>query len=107
MKTALITGATAGIGQATTRLLVENGWRVIGTGRRQERLDSLKEELGADQPADRDALESTLTVVLLALGQSLIGGPLSSALKLPSHTARDIAERFVVDSLEKVQGTAT
>jgi len=32
MKTALITGATAGIGQATTRLLVENGWRVIGTG---------------------------------------------------------------------------
>ena len=49
MKTALITGATAGIGQATTRLLVENGWRVIGTGRRQERLDSLKEELGADR----------------------------------------------------------
>ena len=34
MKTALITGATAGIGQATTRLLVENGWRVIGTGGR-------------------------------------------------------------------------
>ncbi|MEL7681026.1 helix-turn-helix domain-containing protein [Citromicrobium bathyomarinum] len=62
-----------------------------------------KEELGADQPADRDALESTLTVVLLALGQSLIGGPLSSALKLPSHTARDIAERFVVDSLEQVE----
>ena len=49
MKTALITGATAGIGQATTRLLVENGWRVIGTGRRQERLDALKEELGADR----------------------------------------------------------
>ena len=49
MKTALITGATAGIGQATTRLLVENGWRVIGTGRRQERLDALGQELGADR----------------------------------------------------------
>ena len=49
MKTALITGATAGIGQATTRLLVENGWRVIGTGRRQERLDALAQELGADR----------------------------------------------------------
>ncbi len=54
---------------------------------------------GADHPADREALESTLTVVLLALGQSLIGHPLSSALKLPDHTARDIAERMVIDSL--------
>ncbi|NCQ64405.1 MAG: TetR/AcrR family transcriptional regulator, partial [Alphaproteobacteria bacterium] len=49
----------------------------------------------------RDALESTLTVVLLALGQSLIGSPLASALNLPDKTARDIAEQFVVDSLEK------
>ena len=49
MKTALITGATAGIGQATTRLLVANGWRLIGTGRRQERLDALTQELGSDR----------------------------------------------------------
>ena len=49
MKTALITGATAGIGQAATRVLAANGWRVIGTGRRQERLDALGEELGADR----------------------------------------------------------
>ena len=49
MKTALITGATAGIGQATARALVDSGWRVIGTGRRQERLDALGGELGADR----------------------------------------------------------
>ena len=49
MKTALITGATAGIGRATARLLAANGWRVIGTGRRQERLDALREELGSDK----------------------------------------------------------
>ena len=49
MKTALITGATSGIGEATARLLATNGWRVIGTGRRQERLDALVEELGADR----------------------------------------------------------
>ena len=64
-----------------------------------------REEMGADHPADREALESTLVVVLLALGQSLIGPPLSSALKLPDNVARDVAERFVSDPLEKAGRT--
>jgi serine 3-dehydrogenase (NADP+) len=46
MPTALITGATAGIGEAAARAFVEAGWHVIGTGRRAERLDALKAELG-------------------------------------------------------------
>ncbi|MES2905340.1 MAG: SDR family NAD(P)-dependent oxidoreductase [Pseudomonadota bacterium] len=46
MKIALITGATAGIGEAAARKFVADGWRVIGTGRRAERLDSLARELG-------------------------------------------------------------
>src|SRR5689334_17653709 len=45
-RTALITGATAGFGRAAARLFVQDGWQVIGTGRRQERLDALAEELG-------------------------------------------------------------
>jgi serine 3-dehydrogenase len=44
---ALITGATAGFGQAAARLFAKDGWQVIGTGRRKERLDALAEELGA------------------------------------------------------------
>ena len=45
-RTAFISGATAGIGAAAARRFAGAGWRVIGTGRRQERLDALAAELG-------------------------------------------------------------
>jgi len=42
----LITGATSGFGEAAARKFVANGAQVIGTGRRQERLEKLQRELG-------------------------------------------------------------
>jgi serine 3-dehydrogenase len=45
-KTVLITGATAGIGEASARKFAGGGWKVIGTGRRSERLRTLADELG-------------------------------------------------------------
>ncbi|RKH10510.1 SDR family NAD(P)-dependent oxidoreductase [Corallococcus sp. CA053C] len=42
----LVTGATAGVGLAVVRRFVKEGARVIATGRRGERLDALKAELG-------------------------------------------------------------
>ena len=47
IRSALITGATAGFGAAAARRFVGAGWQVIGTGRRRERLDALADELGS------------------------------------------------------------
>lgn len=44
-KYVFITGATAGFGEATARIFAENGWNLILTGRRAERLELLKDEL--------------------------------------------------------------
>ncbi|AFI90383.1 bifunctional NADP-dependent 3-hydroxy acid dehydrogenase/3-hydroxypropionate dehydrogenase YdfG [Pectobacterium parmentieri] len=41
-----VTGATAGFGESITRKFISAGHKVIATGRRQERLDALKSELG-------------------------------------------------------------
>ena len=48
MKTILITGATAGFGEAAARKFVAGGWRAIGTGRRGDRLRKLQDELGGN-----------------------------------------------------------
>lgn len=46
---AFITGATAGIGQAAARRFAQDGWTIIATGRRRDRLDALVAELGAEK----------------------------------------------------------
>ena len=46
-RTAFITGATSGFGLAATRRFVADGWRVVATGRRADRLQALVDELGA------------------------------------------------------------
>lgn len=44
MPVIFVTGATSGFGAATARLFAANGWKVVATGRRKERLDALANE---------------------------------------------------------------
>lgn len=44
-KTILITGATAGFGRATAEFFAKEGWKLILTGRRRERLEQIQKEL--------------------------------------------------------------
>ena len=45
MKIALITGVTAGIGKATAETFAKNGYDLIVTGRRKDRLVEYSSEL--------------------------------------------------------------
>lgn len=45
IKTAFVTGATSGIGRATAALFAKNGYHVIITGRREDRLQTLQQAL--------------------------------------------------------------
>ena len=50
-KTAMITGATSGIGEACAHLLAQNNYNIIITGRRKDRLMELAEKLEQSEKA--------------------------------------------------------
>jgi len=62
----LVTGATAGFGQEIAKRFVKQGHKVIAAGRREDRLQELKAELGDDclplvlDVSDRSAVEHSL-----------------------------------------------
>ncbi len=47
-KTGVVTGASAGVGKAAAKMLLEQGWRVIGIGRDAARCATAEAEIGGD-----------------------------------------------------------
>ncbi|WP_395648685.1 SDR family NAD(P)-dependent oxidoreductase [Thermomonas sp.] len=74
-RTVLITGATAGFGRASARRFIAAGWQVIATGRRADRLDALRAELGDTlHPACFDMRdEAAMRAALAALPERFRG----------------------------------
>lgn len=67
-KIALVTGASAGFGKAIVKKLVADGYQVIASARRLEKLQSLQSELGSDKvyPLQMDVSEQELIDQALA-----------------------------------------
>ena len=63
-----------------------------------EAIHRLVDEIADDDPADASLHELTLELVLIALGDALMGGPLSASLGLPRETGREIAGRKLAQS---------
>jgi NAD(P)-dependent dehydrogenase (short-subunit alcohol dehydrogenase family) len=80
MKSVVITGVSSGIGQGATRVLVQEGYRVFGSVRRQANADRLRQELGERfvpllfDVTDVAAVQAGAEVVRTALnGEPLFG----------------------------------
>ena len=56
-KIVFITGATSGFGRAAARRFAADGWSLVLTGRRLERLQALQDELGRQVPVHIAALD--------------------------------------------------
>ncbi|CAJ1796990.1 NADP-dependent 3-hydroxy acid dehydrogenase YdfG [Aeromonas veronii] len=64
---AMVTGASSGFGESISRQLVQAGYKVIGTGRRAERLAALADELDAQfLPLAFDVQDKAATRVAIA-----------------------------------------
>ena len=64
-------------------------------------IHALVDDISHEGHADENLHALTLELVLLALGDSLMGGPLSASLGLQRDTARQIAEERLAQSLAK------
>lgn len=74
-RSVLITGASAGIGEALVREYLKRGWRVAGMARRAELLDAMRVELGERfVPYPVDVADSAAVMAGVAALDEQLGG---------------------------------
>ena len=77
--TAVVTGASSGIGRATARRLVEEGWHVLAIARREDRLEELAAETGCEVLAV-DITSDDSVDRLVARARELFGSGLNAVV---------------------------
>src|ERR1700704_4336533 len=101
MQSVVITGASTGIGWATAKLLLDRGFRVFGSVRKQADADRLKREFGANFTALRFDVTNEAAVrgaahqVRRALrGETLFGLVNNAGIAVPGPVFELAADEF-------------
>src|SRR3954453_4116793 len=85
MRSVVITGASTGIGWASAKLLLDRGFRVFGSVRKQADADRLRGEFGANfiplkfDVTDEAAVSAAAREVRSMLGGETLAGPVNNA----------------------------
>ncbi len=108
-KTYLVTGGSAGIGLATTRSLLEQGDRVIITGRSAEKLAEVAQSLSGDLHwvvADNGKLSDiqALGDMLQRESWQLDGAVLNAGVYQPTSSANPAKKRLITPLISTSKG---
>jgi len=85
MRSVVVTGASTGIGAASAKVLIERGYRVFGSVRKQADAERLTRELGANftpllfDVTDEAAVLAAAREVRAALGGETLAGLVNNA----------------------------
>ena len=85
MKSIVITGTSTGIGYASSKLFIENGYRVFGSVRNEADADKVSNELGSNfvplifDVTDEAAVKSSVKIVEDQIGDQKLSGLINNA----------------------------
>lgn len=105
MKTILITGATSGIGYELTKQLCEKGYRVVASGRSEDKLVQLRQQTGCEAVV-ADLSDAGETVALFDKAIELVGsvdvlinnaGMISRKCPIEEFTLEEFEEQYAIN----------